>query len=219
MRGTFAELLQLLCNTVFAPLGADLGGEELVETSELFGFNSPPEMFDQKATAAVKPPASTIPEDLSSSVEVGESAIGQDRCWRPVADGHRVPDDRQRGHQNADADRAQRRAGARRQAGRGDVPGDAATVRDLMIGLVDEAPGSPALPGVQVAGKTGTAELGPAPAALGDEEAVQELDAWFTAPPQRPDARGGGDDRRLRRRRGRSPPRSREVLATGLGVQ
>ena len=49
------------------------------------------------------------------------------------------------------------------------------------------APGSPAaLPGIQVAGKTGTAELGPTALEPGQElgpgeEPPQETDAWFTA--------------------------------------
>jgi peptidoglycan glycosyltransferase len=66
----------------------------------------------------------------------------------------------------------------------------ATTVRDLMIGVVQNGTGvAAALPNVQVAGKTGTAELGPkalqagqeAPNAAEGEEPEQELDAWFTA--------------------------------------
>jgi len=222
--GTFAESFASSCNTVFAPLGADLGGEELVETSELFGFNSPPEMFDPKATAAVKPPASTIPEDLSSSVEVGESAIGQGQVLatplqmasvsQTIAnEGTRMPTPIAR---NAELEPDAKPVEVT-------SPETAATVRDLMIGVVDEGTGvAAALPGVQVAGKTGTAELGPAPAAPGDEEAVQELDAWFTAfaPANDPTLAvavmivdSGGDGGEI------AAPIAREVLATGLGVQ
>ena len=66
-------------------------------------------------------------------------------------------------------------------------PETAATVRRLMIEVVNTGHGvAAALPGVQVAGKTGTAELGPAALEAGDElepgeEPPQELDAWFTA--------------------------------------
>jgi penicillin-binding protein A len=221
--GTFAESFASSCNTVFAPLGADLGGEELVETSELFGFNSPPEMFDPKATAAVKPPASTIPEDISSSVEVGESAIGQGQVLatplqmasvsQTIAnEGTRMPTPIAR-----DAELEPKAKPVEVTS-----PETAATMRDLMIGVVDEGTGvAAALPGVQVAGKTGTAELGPAPAAPGDEEAVQELDAWFTAfaPANDPTLAvavmivdSGGDGGEI------AAPIAREVLATGLGV-
>jgi penicillin-binding protein A len=223
--GTFAESFANSCNTVFAPLGADLGGEELVETSELFGFNSPPEMFDRKATAAVKPPASTIPKDLSSSVEVGESAIGQGRVLatplqlasvsQTIANkGMRMPTPIAR---NAELEPDAKPVEVT-------SPGTAATVRDLMIGVVNEGTGVAAgLPGVQVAGKTGTAELGPAPNAPGEgQEAVQELDAWFTAfaPANDPTLAvavmivdSGGDGGEI------AAPIARQVLATGLGVE
>jgi peptidoglycan glycosyltransferase len=58
------------------------------------------------------------------------------------------------------------------------------TLRQLMIGVVDHGTGIAAqLPGIQVAGKTGTAELGPkpgAPAPPPGEQPEQETDAWFT---------------------------------------
>jgi penicillin-binding protein A len=58
-------------------------------------------------------------------------------------------------------------------------------VRDLMIGVVESGTGTAsAIQGIEVAGKTGTAELGPAPLAPGEEggeEPEQDVDAWFTA--------------------------------------
>ncbi len=63
----------------------------------------------------------------------------------------------------------------------------AAQLRQLMIEVVNNGTGlAGAIPGVQVAGKTGTAELGPAALEPGQElrpgeEPAQELDAWFTA--------------------------------------
>ena len=59
----------------------------------------------------------------------------------------------------------------------------ATTLRGLMIGVVTNGTGTAAaLPGIQVAGKTGTAELGPVTgkAATGSDT-QQRLDAWFTA--------------------------------------
>ena len=66
-------------------------------------------------------------------------------------------------------------------------PQTAATVTDLMVGVVRDGTGvAAALPGIEVAGKTGTAELGPAALEPGQElgpgeEPPQETDAWFTA--------------------------------------
>jgi cell division protein FtsI/penicillin-binding protein 2 len=63
----------------------------------------------------------------------------------------------------------------------------ATSVRDLMIQVVKSGTGTAAaLPGVQVAGKTGTAELGPKPLEPGKEATPgaapeQEVDAWFIA--------------------------------------
>jgi penicillin-binding protein A len=226
--GTFPETFANSCNTVFAPLGAELGGQKLVETSELFGFNSPPEMFDPAATAAIKPPASTIPEDLESSVEVGESAIGQGRVLAtPLAMASVSQTIANRGVRLPTP--IARTDGLEPDADPVEVTSreTAATVRDLMIGVVQEGTGvAAALPGVQVAGKTGTAELGPAALAPGEaiapgEEVAQELDAWFTsfAPANDPklavavmivDSAGDGGEI--------AAPIAREVLAAGLGV-
>jgi hypothetical protein len=64
---TFAES----CNSVFAPLGAKLGAEKLVEISERFGFNRPPGIAG--AATSTIPAAGEIGDDLA----VGSSAIGQ----------------------------------------------------------------------------------------------------------------------------------------------
>ena len=61
----------------------------------------------------------------------------------------------------------------------------ASTVRDLMVANVQSGTGNAAnIPDAQVAGKTGTAELGPDPDAPapgpGEDPALQE-NAWFTA--------------------------------------
>ena len=53
---------------------------------------------------------------------------------------------------------------------------------ELMIGVVNEGTGTAAnIPQAQVAGKTGTAELGPKPGEEESENPVQIKDAWFSA--------------------------------------
>jgi cell division protein FtsI/penicillin-binding protein 2 len=187
--GTFAQAFANSCNTVFAPLGAEVGGELLVETAEKFGFNSPPSLYDSETTAIVEPPPSTIPTDISSSVEVGESAIGQGQVLATPLElatvsqtiaggGVRKPTPITK-VADLQPDAEPVRVTSKETA---------ATVRDLMIGVVQNGTGvAAALPNVQVAGKTGTAELGPKALQPGQdppeegEEPEQELDAWFTA--------------------------------------
>lgn len=220
--GTFAESFANSCNTVFAPLGAELGGERLVETAERYGFNAPPAMFDPEAEAAVDPPPSEIPPRISESVEVGESAIGQGQVLatplqmasvaQTVANrGVRLPTPITRDPElHPDAEPVEVTS-----------PEIANTLRDLMVGVVREGTGTAAaLPNVQVAGKTGTAELGPAAGAPNEGgEAQQELDAWFTAfaPADKPklavavmivDSDGDGGEV--------AAPIAAEVLAAGL---
>ncbi len=162
--GTFAESFADSCNTVFAPLGAELGGDELVATAEDYGFNSPPTLFNDAATEAVDLPSSTIPTDLDdNSVATGESAIGQGEVLATPLEMAAVS--------QAVANRGMRMptSMAREPELQSDVgpvkvtsPETAATVRELMIGVVQNGTGTAAqLPGIQVAGKTGTAELGP----------------------------------------------------------
>lgn len=222
--GSFADSFAHSCNTVFAPLGAELGGEQLVETSELFGFNQTPEIFDPEATAAVDPPPSTIPTDLSESVETGESAIGQGQVLatplqmatvsQTIAnEGVRLPTPIARADELAP------------EGGPVEVTSKqtADTVRDLMVGVVEDGTGiAAALPGVQVAGKTGTAELGPTALSSGEDGGAveQELDAWFTAFAPAGDPKlavavmvvdAGGDGGEI------AAPIASQVLAAGLG--
>jgi cell division protein FtsI/penicillin-binding protein 2 len=224
--GTFVESFAHSCNTVFAPLGAETGGEKLVETAERFGFNSRPQLYGEKATAAIDPPASTIPEDISTDVDVGVSAIGQGQVLATPL-------------QLASVSQTIANGGVRTPTPLTEEPGlapkakpvevtskeIASTLRDLMIEVVNEGTGVPArLPGLQVAGKTGTAELGPKAPEEGQElkpgeDPPQKLDAWFTAfaPAQSPelavavmvvDADGGGGDV--------AGPIAAEVLRAGL---
>jgi cell division protein FtsI/penicillin-binding protein 2 len=186
--GTFVESFANSCNTVFAPVGVDVGGEQLIETAEAFGFNEPPAMFDEQATAAVNPPASTMPTEFESDVELGVSAIGQGQVLatplqmasvaQAIANGGmRMPTPIARDAElTPDMEPVEVT-----------TPETASTVGQMMVEVVKSGTGSAAsVEGIDVAGKTGTAELGPAALEPGQElapgeEAPQELDAWFTA--------------------------------------
>jgi cell division protein FtsI/penicillin-binding protein 2 len=187
--GTFVETFAESCNTVFAPLGVEVGGEKLVETAEDFGFNSPPPLMSPSGLEELNPPESSIPQELDSDVAIGESAIGQGEVLATPLEMASVAQTIANGGVRSptplvtDADLVP--ATEPVEVTSEEIAG---TVTDLMIEVVESGTGvAGAVPGVAVAGKTGTAELGPdtpeegeAPPAEG-EEPEQKLDAWFSA--------------------------------------
>jgi peptidoglycan glycosyltransferase len=149
--GSLALAFAVSCNSVFAPLGVKVGAARLVETAEGFGFNHPPGV--EGAVESTLPRASEIQGEL----DIGSTAIGQGEVQASalemvtvastIADGGRRP---------SPTFEARHRSRPRVMSA-----ATARTVRRLMIGVVREGTGtSAAIPGVVVAGKTGTAELG-----------------------------------------------------------
>jgi penicillin-binding protein A len=168
--GTLTDSFAHSCNSVFAPLGVRLGAKRLVAYAERFGFN------ERLPIPAAKP--STIPRarDLTDDLSVGASAIGQDRdlatpltmasVGATIANGGV----RARPRLVRSEKRMRRRVVKRRVARQ---------VRDMMLAVVQRGTGTAAaLPGVSVAGKTGTAELVPTADGPADPS---NTDAWFVA--------------------------------------
>jgi peptidoglycan glycosyltransferase len=173
------------CNSVFAPLGAKLGARRLVSTAERFGFNEDPGLAG--AARSTIPAAGEIGDDLA----VGSSAIGQGRVLATplqmalVAaaigeDGRRPLPTLLKG---ADPKRVQATT----------APVARTIGRYMRSVVVDGTGAGAAVPGVKVAGKTGTAELRttvkaqPPPDQTDPEQPPPEqddasdTDAWFTA--------------------------------------
>jgi cell division protein FtsI/penicillin-binding protein 2 len=181
--GTFREAFAESCNAVFAPLGPAVGNDKLVETAEAFGFNSPPSLYASRILSEVEPEESTIPTEIGEEVDLGVSAIGQGEVLatplemasvsQTVAnDGLRLP--------NAIVLNKKLRPDP--EPVRVMTKKTADEVTELMIGVVTEGTGTAgAIAEGQVAGKTGTAELGPKPGEEDSENPVQIKDAWFTA--------------------------------------
>lgn len=224
--GTLLYSFAHSCNTVFAPLGAELGSERLLEESEQFGFNAPPSLYDEEAMAATQPPSSTIPDPIGSDIDVAVSAIGQGQVLatpllmasvaQTIANGGvRSPTSLVKDDEYA-ADAAETEV----------IPPEVADqVREMMVEVVASGTGtSAALPDAVVAGKTGTAELGPKADQVidpddPDAEVELEVDAWFAAfaPAKDPKlaiavmiVNAAGDGGAI------AAPIARDVLAAGL---
>ncbi len=75
--GSLIESFAHSCNSVFAPLGVRVGGDAMVKTAELYGFNSPPTLYNAEALALTQPPMSSIPTTFESDLDLAVSSIGQ----------------------------------------------------------------------------------------------------------------------------------------------
>jgi peptidoglycan glycosyltransferase len=138
------------CNSVFGPIGAKVGAKRLVAMAEKFGFNETPDLPAAKVN--------TIPKasELKDSLAVGASAIGQNKDNATPLGMASVA--------QTIANKGVRIkpwvAGGRNPRKRVISAKVAGQVRDMMIAVVTSGTGrAAAIPGVTVAGKTGTAEL------------------------------------------------------------
>jgi cell division protein FtsI/penicillin-binding protein 2 len=174
--GTFLNAFAVSCNSVFAPLGARLGGARLVNIAERFGFNHPPPFAG--AAESMIPSAATI----GSALAVGSSAIGQGKVLTTplemVDAGATIAMGGRRPVQTLEMGQRPRFVHVTTRT-------VAAEVQQMMIAVVRFGTGTAAaIPGVTVAGKTGTAELrntavppgGTPPTAA---QQAQDTDAWF----------------------------------------
>jgi penicillin-binding protein A len=174
--GSFRNSFAHSCNSVFGPLGVEIGSEALVAAAESFGWNAEPSVPGE--VPSTLPPA----EEIKTPLEIASTAIGQFRTLATplvmasaaqtiAAGGVRhlptlTPGESQRGE----------RVTSRRTA---------RTIQSLMVDVVGYGTGTAAaMPGVKVAGKTGTAELEDTRDPETGETAPSDpsnTDAWFTA--------------------------------------
>lgn len=181
--GTFRQAFAESCNADFAPLGPQIGNDDLVATAERFGFNSPPTLYSSQVAREVEPAESTIPTEIGEEVDLGVSAIGQGEVLATPLEmasvaqavgngGVRMPTSIV-ANEKLRPEAKPVRVMSKKIAGE---------LTELMIGVVTEGTGyAGAIPQAQVAGKTGTAELGPKPGQENKENPEQIKDAWFAA--------------------------------------
>jgi penicillin-binding protein A len=193
--GSLAQSFATSCNSVFAPLGAKLGAQRLVDIAQRFGFNHEPGI--PGAATSTIPPAGEIGDDLA----VGSSAIGQGRVQATTLQMVKVASAIALGGREPKLTLALPDRPHTAPSTRVVAPKVAHTVRRLMVGVVRGGTGVRAqIPGVEVAGKTGTAELestqkcpapdtskpvtdqAPIPESCQDAASrTDDTDAWFAA--------------------------------------
>jgi cell division protein FtsI/penicillin-binding protein 2 len=181
--GTFRQAFAESCNAVFAPLGPAVGNDKLVETAEKYGFNSPPTLYAPKIVSEVEPEESSIPTEIGEEIDLGVSAIGQGEVLAtPLEMANVAQAVGNNGVRMPTSIVANKKLRPDAEPVRVMSPKISNELTELMIGVVNEGTGTAAdLSGVQVAGKTGTAELGPKPGEENSENPVQIKDAWFSA--------------------------------------
>jgi len=191
--GSFEETFAESCNTVFAPLGVEVGAERLIEMAERFGFNQEPTLYNAEATEAADPQPMDMPTTFDETgTELSVSAIGQGTVLATplgmASVAQTIANGGVRSPTPIVTDPALQSDAEPVQVTSKE---NARVMTSLMEAVVDYGTGTAAaLPGIQVAGKTGTAELGPKPnqpppepLAPGEEPPAPEqiVDAWFIA--------------------------------------
>jgi peptidoglycan glycosyltransferase len=167
--GTLLNAFAVSCNSVFAPLGVKLGGRRLVAMAERFGFNRPVPIAG--AAESTLPSASQI----GSATAVGSSAIGQGMVQASTLEMTDVAATIAMGGRRPIPTL---RYGRRPRFVHVTSPHVASEVQQMMVAVVESGTGTSAqISGVQVAGKTGTAEINNSNVPTSANPA--NADAWF----------------------------------------
>lgn len=159
----FTQAMEQSCNTSFAQIAGQVGADDMQKTAEGFGFNS--HYFDD-----LSPQAESVFPSKIDDAQLGQTGFGQfDVSATPLqmamvaaglANGGTVMrpylvDE----EQSADFDVLDKTDP--QELSKAVSPTTASEVTKLMVSTVDNGTASPAaIPGVQVAGKTGTAQTG-----------------------------------------------------------
>jgi penicillin-binding protein A len=209
------DAMVVSCNTVFARLGVEMGDEALIQQAERFGFNRQPP-YELTVTRSVIPKALDVPETAQSAIGQRDvrattmqmalltaSIVNGGELLRPyVVAGIRDPS----GRRTAGADAGRWSEG--RFDGRPISPRTAEQLRRMMVDVVEDGTGTGAqIDGVEVGGKTGTAQTGGDPTAWFVGFAGDQVAVAVVVPGAGADATGGRN----------AAPIARQVMQAALG--
>ncbi|HEV2640662.1 MAG TPA: penicillin-binding protein 2 [Actinocrinis sp.] len=171
---TLKDAFTKSCNTVFGQLGLDLGGSQLQAEAQKWGFN-------QTGPRVPMPSAESVFPSGLTQAEAAQSAIGQYNVQMTPLQGAMMAAGVADGgvimqpylvKQQLDTDGSVLNTTQPTQLYNPITPDQAGQLKDMMVSVVTSGTGKSAqISGVQVAGKTGTAQRGPGQTAL----------AWFVA--------------------------------------
>jgi len=157
---TMPEALEISCNTTFAGLGLKLGDKKLAAEAEKFGFNRP-SPYQLPAATSVIPKNQDVPATAQSAIgqrDVRVSPLQMASVAATIANGGRRMAPFVAQQVVSDKGKVVKRFEGEDlgQAIPEQVAGD---LRDMMLQVVERGTGTFAqIPGLQVAGKTGTAQ-------------------------------------------------------------
>ncbi|MGI8425264.1 MAG: peptidoglycan D,D-transpeptidase FtsI family protein [Actinomycetota bacterium] len=175
--GNMADALRVSCNAYFARLGAELPRGALEKTAKAFGFTEKPPL-DSRAVASRLPDSSQLKSPAFAALtSIGQLSVSATPLQMAlvaagIGNSGKVPvpqfvkqvEDARGGIVETASAEIWKEAVS---------PENAETIKQMMIGVVEGGSGrGAAIPGIKVAGKTGTAQAG---------ASGQNTLAWFVA--------------------------------------
>ena len=161
-QATLAQALAISCNTAFANVGMDLGDDAIRKQAEAFGFNKPHDV-PLPVVPSIFPPNLNVPQTAQSAIgqyDVRASVMQMAMVAAGVANGGEVMKPYLVAEEQA-PDLSSLSVTQPEGLSRAVSPDVAQQLTDMMVGVVTHGTGAnAAIPGVTVAGKTGTAEDG-----------------------------------------------------------
>lgn len=196
---SLADAVRVSCNTTFARLGVEMGDDELVDMAEAFGFNRRPP-YELGVAASAVPKSMDPPSTAQSAIGqrdvratpmqmalIAAALVNDGELMAPhVVDAVRDPTGREIRGAQVDA------WSERGFSSQAVSPRTASQLRQMMVATVNDGTGTGAqISGVEVGGKTGTAQTGDDPVAWFVGFAGDEVAVAVVVPGAGPDATGG----------------------------